>query len=186
MKVYVLTITYPDIPRRQPTMANCAYPLAILLPFIVVAAHIIGTTTFSTDSQNNAICSPCRQHATSSSPRRRPEPAVLEELMKAGSAAKDFVQRLEHLAKMLRLFGYERMASAVPLLSDSWMLVMFPGPITVFAVPDDAFDFEAACPGCPLRPLVIKQLALGLYSFSKLSSWPSMRLRTPAFGFCMS
>lgn len=47
----------------------------------------------------------------------------------------DLVQRLDHLAKVLRLFGYESMASAVPLLSDTWMLAMFPSPITVFAMP---------------------------------------------------
>lgn len=59
----------------------------------------------------------------------------------------DLVQRLDHLANVLRLFSYERMASAVPLLSDSWMLTMSPDPVTVFAVPDDSL--EAACPGWP-------------------------------------
>ncbi|KAI4977526.1 hypothetical protein ZWY2020_059663 [Hordeum vulgare] len=162
-------------------MAHCPALLAIVLPFIVVAAHMIATTTFSS-------CYACPKQATSSFPHHRPEPAVLEEVIKAGrSAAMDLVHRRDHLAKVLRLFGYQRMASAVPLLSDSWMLTMFPGPVTVFAVPDDAFE-QAPCPaaGCPVRPLVLKQMATGSYPFSKLSSRPSLRLVTPAFGFCMS
>jgi hypothetical protein len=96
----------------------------------------------------------------------------------------DMAERLEHLANVLRAFGYNTMASTVTLLVDSTMLSIWSAPFTVFAVPDAAL--EEACPSCPLRLLVLKQLALGSYSFSELSTRPSITLTTPAINFCMS
>jgi hypothetical protein len=113
-----------------------------------------------------------------------PEPAVVEELIKNGSEAKGNSERLDHLAKVLRLFGYTRMAVAAPLLNDSWILGLWSGPVTVFAVPDAALIDD--CPGCPLRLLMLKHMAFGAYSFSKLSSQPSFRLITPVIKFCLS
>lgn len=130
----------------------------------------------------------------------------------------DMAERLEHLANVLRAFGYNTMASTVTLLVDSTMLSIWSAPFTVFAVPDAALEeaffldqqgphpqlhfiekkpssykkakttgpLEEACPSCPLRLLVLKQLALGSYSFSELSTRPSITLTTPAINFCMS
>ncbi|KAL6627049.1 hypothetical protein ACP70R_030775 [Stipagrostis hirtigluma subsp. patula] len=110
----------------------------------------------------------------------------LEQLMRKGSAAKDLGERLDHMAKVLGYLGFNTMASAAPLLVNSPVLAAWPGPLTVFAVPDEAL--EAACPGCSKELSLVVHVALGAYNYAELTDLPSPTRTMPSamVGFCFT
>jgi hypothetical protein len=85
---------------------------------------------------------------------------------------------------VLTSLGYNEMASAASLLTDSPSVAGWPGAITVFAAPD--VFLQASCPGCSRRHLLLEHIALGYFPFSKLAAAPTVKLPSASVGFCLN
>lgn len=105
----------------------------------------------------------------------------LEQLMREGAAAKGTAARLEHIANVLQLLGYREMAAAVPSLAASPIITAWPGPLTVFAVPDEEL---------PDRwtdvVVLVKHIALGSFPHADLSSRRQRKVAAAMVGFCFT
>ncbi|KAG2586139.1 hypothetical protein PVAP13_5NG101600 [Panicum virgatum] len=110
--------------------------------------------------------------------------AQLEGLMREGTAAQDLAQRVEHVRSILELLGFREMAAAAPYLVASPVLASWPGPLTVFAVPDEVL--ESSCPGCPRVESLVEHIALGAFPYAELSSKPMRKVATAMLGFCFT
>ncbi|KAF8696051.1 hypothetical protein HU200_036939 [Digitaria exilis] len=90
---------------------------------------------------------------------------------------------LQQLAKVLASLGYNEMASAATLLANTASVATWPRAITVFAAPD--IFFQAACPGCSRRRLLLDHMALGYFPYAELAAAPTMKLPSASVGFCL-
>ncbi|KQJ97199.1 uncharacterized protein LOC104584165 [Brachypodium distachyon] len=137
------------------------------------------------ESETNAASTtttllPLPNQQTSVATKSPPPPiqgSVAREVSSAGE------QGLQQLSRVLTSLGYNEMASAAPLLTNSPPLARWPGAITVFAAPD--VFLQASCPTCSRRHLLLQHIAMGYYPYSELAAAPTMKIPSASVGFCL-
>jgi hypothetical protein len=160
-----LTSLTPPLPQPQEEMEWSGSPVAAPPPLDEPAAS---TTTLPVPNPYNSVAS-------------QPLHAKAEA---TESSIDDKEMGLQQLAKVLTSLGYNEMASAATLLTDSSSVAGWTGAITVFAAPD--VFLQASCPGCSPRRLFLEHIALGYFPVSELAAAPTVKLPSASVGFCLN
>jgi hypothetical protein len=159
------SLTPPPPPEPQAEMEWSGSPVAAPPPLGEPAA--LTTTLPVPDPYNSVATQPLHAKAEATE-----------------SSADDKEIGLQQLAKVLTSLGYNEMASAATLLTDSPSVTGWTGAITVFAAPD--VFLQASCPGCSPRRIFLEHIALGYFPVSELAAAPTVKLPSASVGFCLN